>query len=66
MIFWGKHVKGKGYIEFGKILVSDPKSGILGLFSFFRGQIKNKAGFYVFLDVHARKLKKWATENIGQ
>ena len=47
-------------------LVSDPKSGILGLFSFFRGQIKNKAGFYVFLDVHARKLKKWATENIGQ
>ena len=57
MIFWGKHVKG---------IVSDPKSGILGLFSLFRGQIKNKAGFYVFLDVHARKLKKWATENIGQ
>ena len=55
MIFWGEHVKGRG---FGKILVSDPKSGILGLFSFFRGQIKNKAGFYVFLDVHARKLKK--------
>ena len=57
MIFWEEHVEGQGYIGLGKILVSDPKSGILGLFSFFRGQIKNKAGFYVFLDVHARKLK---------
>ena len=48
MIFWGKHVKGKGYIEFGKILVSDPKSGILGLFSFFRGQIKIRQVFMFF------------------